>query len=165
MKNFYLTPLCFILLSCSLGAQRPVDAVFERYSDRDGYVTIRLDGNLLEFSGLFEEEYGDDGLSGEITEIRILARENRDNDRADNRNDLTDEVSTRGYEEFMSIREADSDFRVLVKSRGRTLSELLVLAGGRDNLIVRVKGNISKRDARRISEHFRSEREHDDEEN
>lgn len=165
MKNFYLTPLCFILLSCSLGAQRPVDAVFERYSDRDGYVTIRLDGNLLKFSGLFEEEYGDDGLSGEITEIRILARENRDNDRADNRNDLTDEVSTRGYEEFMSIREADSDFRVLVKSRGRTLSELLVLAGGRDNLIVQVKGNISKRDARRISEHFRSEREHDDEEN
>lgn len=162
MKNFYLTSLCFLLLSCSLGAQRPVDAVFERYGDTDGYVTLRIDGNLLKFSGLFEEEYGDDGISGEITEIRILARDNKDHGREAYRNDLIDQVSTRGYEEFMSVRDSDGDFRVLVKSRGRVLSELLVLAGGRDNLIVQVKGNISKRDARRISEHFRSEHSHDD---
>lgn len=167
MKNYFIISFCFLLLTCSLNAQRSVDAVFERYGDREGYVTLRLDGSLLKFSGLFEDEYDDDGISGEITEIRILARDNKDHGREASRNHLTDEVSTRGYEEFMSVRDSDGDFRVLIKSRGRALSELLVLAGGRENLIVQVKGNISKKDARRISEHFRTEQRYNesDEEN
>lgn len=165
MKKLCLTTLCLLLLTCSMRAQRTVDAVFEKYADKDGYTTLNLNGNLLRFTGLFEEEYGDDGISGEITQVRILSHDNEDHEWEGFSNDLTDEVSTRGYEEFMSVRESDGDFRVLVKSRGGNLAELLLLAGGEDNLIIQVKGNISKKDARRISEHFRYDRschEHDE---
>lgn len=65
------------------------------------------------------------------------------------------DIDTDDYEEFLRVKEYDNDIRVLVRSQGKRITEFLLVAGGDDNAIIQVKGNMSVSEARRLCDNAR----------
>jgi hypothetical protein len=147
--------LLFIALTFTLtivSGQKSVDALFERYSGRDGFVTVSISGNLLRLAHL-EDNNRDNSLPANITAIRILAREDDNMKKIDNFYDqVIKDLNLNDYEEFMSVKKSDQDLRMLVRTDGNIFREFLLIAGGEDNALIQIKGNMTLREAKRFSE-------------
>ena len=137
-------------------AQRSIDALFDRYGGKEGFVTVTLSGDLLKLSCLLDDDNDDERLDGKITEIRILAQDDDDMN-AGNFYDLVKDFNTREYEEFMRVKKSDQDMKMLVRTDGKRFREFLLIAGGKDNFIVQVKGDLSLKDAEKFSSDARKD--------
>lgn len=150
MKRIFWIMLLATLFSTSYG-QKSIDALFDRYAGKDGFVTVTLNGDLLKLACILDDDDGKK-IAGKITEIRVLAQEDSET-KVDNFYDLViRDINTRDYEEFMRVKESDQDLRMLVRTEGKRFKEFLLIAGGEDNVIVQVKGDLSLDDVEKISE-------------
>ncbi len=70
---FFMTALA---LTMSSFGQKSIDNLFRKYSDSEEYVTITLNGNLCKLLDILDDDDStdQDDFRGEITQIRILAR-------------------------------------------------------------------------------------------
>jgi hypothetical protein len=62
------------------------------------------------------------------------------------------DLNLNDYEEFMSVKKSDQDLRMLVRTDGNIFREFLLIAGGEDNALIQIKGNMTLREAKRFSE-------------
>lgn len=150
MKSLFLFVLLTITGTLVFG-QKSIDALFERYAGREGFTTVTINGNLLKLFACHDAEDEDNALPASITEIRILAQEDK-NLKVDNFYDkVIKDINLDSYEEFMRIKESDQDVRMLVRTQGNKFKEFLLIAGGEDNALIQIKGNMTFRDARKFS--------------
>lgn len=150
-----------LLASVITGAygQKSIDALFKKYADTDGFVTVSVNGNLLKLAEALDHDKDHDRLPGEINEIRILAQEN-DSMKIDNfYNFVIKDLNLSDYEEFMSVKKKDEDLRMLVKTEGKRFKEFLLIAGGEDNVLIQIKGNLSLDDAEKLSSDLKKDHE------
>lgn len=133
-------------------SQRSVEALFDKYSDREDFTCITLSGNLVKLAkALCDEDDDHNCLPQNITTIRILAQ-NDEGRPAGNFYDMVEkELDRRKYEEFMRIRKYNQDLVMLVRTAGRNIKEFLVVAGGKDNVLIQIKGNMTFKEAERFS--------------
>jgi hypothetical protein len=158
MKKILLI-LVFISAAAVAKAQKSIDALFSKYSGRDGFVTVTISGDLLKLVGRLDDDNGEDNelRSGNISAIRILAQDD-DNLKVENFYDqVMKDIDTRQYEEFMRIKESDQEVRMLVRTEGNRFREFLLVAGGEDNVLIQVKGNMTYSEARKFSEKAKKE--------
>jgi hypothetical protein len=86
-----------------------------------------------------------------ITEIRILAQEN-DHIKVENfYNYVINDIDLKSYDEFMRVKNSDQDMRMLVRTSGDKFKEFLLIAGGEDNAVIQIKGNMTFAEAKRFS--------------
>ncbi|MCX6254539.1 MAG: DUF4252 domain-containing protein [Bacteroidia bacterium] len=154
MKKVFL----FIALTISttiIYGQKSIDALFERYAGKDGFVTITISGNLLKLATCLDNDNDDNSLPAEITEIRILAQED-ENLKVENFYDMViNDINLDNYEEFMRVKESDQDLRMLVRSENNRFKEFLLIAGGEDNALIQIKGNMTYSEAKKFSSNAR----------
>jgi hypothetical protein len=133
-----------------LSGQKSIDALFDRYSGKDGFVTFTISGNLLKLACI-DDENDDNPFPAKVTEIRILALED-DNIKVDNFYSMViKNLNLDDYEEFMRVKESDQDLRMLVRSEGNTFREFLLIAGGEDNALIQIKGSMTFKEAKKLS--------------
>jgi hypothetical protein len=148
-RLLFLTVL--IITASDLYAQKSIDALFEKYAGRDGFVTLSISGNLLKLACLNDDD-NDNPIPSKITEIRILAQED-DNMKVENFYDLViKDLNLNDYEEFMRVKESDQDLRMLVRSEGNKFKEFLLIAGGEDNALIQIKGSMTFKEAKKFSD-------------
>lgn len=151
MKKLLLF-IIFTALVNILSGQKSIDALFDRYSGKDGFVTVTCNGNLLKLLACLDEDMENNPLPADISEIRILAQEDKDV-HVDNFYELVKkDIRFNDYEEFMRVKEADQDLRMLVRTEGNKFREFLLIAGGEDNVVIQIKGSMTFREARKFSE-------------
>lgn len=157
MKKIILL-ITAISITLLTSGQRSVDNLFRKYAGTDGYVTVTVNGNLLGLVKLFEYNEDSSGHirhTPEITEVRILTRE-EDARGDENFYDMVmKDVRRDNYEEFMKVNEKDHDLVMLVRSEGTNFKEFLLVAGGENNFLIQIKGTLTMKDAKRISDDFR----------
>jgi hypothetical protein len=150
--------LCFIgLLTCLsvVNAQKSIDNLFEKYAYRDGFVSVTINGNLLKLASILDDDIDDDSLPASISGIRILAQEDEEM-KIDNFYDtVMRDINVSDYEEFMRVRESDQDLRMLVRTEGDKFKEFLLVAGGKDNVLIQIKGNMTLKEAKKFSADIR----------
>jgi Domain of unknown function (DUF4252) len=136
--------------------QKSIDALFDKYSGKDGFTTVRINGNLLKLAKCFDKDAGhDDHLPASIDEIRILSQDDK-NLKVGNFYDMViKDIDLTAYEEFMRVKESDQDLRMLVRTEGNKFKEFLLIAGGEDNAIIQIKGDLTLNDAKKLSEDAR----------
>jgi hypothetical protein len=151
MKNLFL----FIFLSIAgtiVYGQKSIDTLFERYTGRDGFVTITINGNLLKLFACHDAKVEDNSIPASIAEIRIIAQEG-EHLKVDNFYDMViKDVNIDSYEEFMRVKESDQDVRMLVRTDCKKFKEFLLIAGGKDNALIQIKGNMTFTEARKFSD-------------
>lgn len=150
--------LCFIgLLTCLsvVNAQKSIDNLFEKYANRDGFVSVSINGNLLKLASMLDDDIDDDSLPANISGIRILAQEDEEM-KVDNFYDnIIRDINISDYEEFMRVKESDQDLRMLVRTEGDKFKEFLLVAGGKDNVLIQIKGNMTLKEAKKFSADMR----------
>jgi hypothetical protein len=60
----------------------------------------------------------------------------------------------------MKIKNKENDVRIFVRTQGKSIKELLLIAAGEDNALIQFKGNITFSEARRLSEDIKSDKLH-----
>lgn len=152
--------IIIMMITVSGFSQKSVDALFEKYSGDDGFVTITINGNLLK---LFRAFSGNDSIDqncwpADISTVRILAQED-DGNYAGNFYEMVErELDRRNYEEFMRVKNSDHDVVMLVRGDGRGFREFLVVAGdddGEDNVLIQVKGNMTYKEAKEFADRMK----------
>jgi hypothetical protein len=138
-------------------AQRSVDGLFNRYAGKDGFVTVTLSGDLLKLAFEFDDDDDLNRLKGKITELRVLVQED-DEMKVENFYDLVmKDINLNDYEEFMRVKKSDQDLRMLVRTSGGSVKEFLLIGGGEDNLVVQIKGDLTREDVEKISSDARKD--------
>jgi hypothetical protein len=146
MKRIFGILVLSGLLSVANG-QRSIDALFAKYADNDGFVTLTINGNLLNLLKSDKHECHENHWPGKVDEIRILVQED-ENLKVDNFYEIVmRDINKRDYEEFMSVKKSYQDLKMFVRSDGDIIKELLLIAGGDDNFIIQLKGKITVREA------------------
>lgn len=140
------------LVLASLHGQETIESLFEKYAGREEFTSVTISGDLLKFArALSDKGCAGTYLPGDITTIRILVQTSSGRP-TDNFYDLIKKGSDRRkYREFMSVKKAGRTLVMLTRSSGRSFREFLVIAGGEDNFIVQIKGNMTFKEAKRLS--------------
>ena len=139
--------------------QRSVDALFNKYAGNHGFVTVTINGNLLKLAkALCNDDDNDrDCWPADITSIRILVQEDDDMKVGNFYHLVEKELDRRNYEEFMRVNESDQDLIMLVRTVGRSFKEFLIVAGGEDNVLIQVKGDMTFKEAERFAEKIKKD--------
>ena len=147
--------ITMILISAILNGQKSVDALFEKYDGKDGFVTVTINGNLLKLAAAMNDSQDNSTMPKDITQIRILAQE--DNAlKVENFYDLfINDLDLAKYEEFMQVKESDQIVRMLVRTEGKKITEFLLIVGGKDNALIQIKGSMSFEEAKKFAEDAR----------
>jgi len=148
-----------LVMSSTLGvfSQKSIDRLFEKYSGNEGFVTFTISGNLLQLFRSCSDDEMHQGLPAKVTAIRILAQDD-DDIKIDNFFDKTmKDLDNNNYEEFMRVKESDQDMIMLVRAEGRRFREFLLIAGGENNLIIQVKGDMTLSEAHKFSSEMKKD--------
>ena len=151
MKNLVWT-IALIMLSAALNAQKSIDALFDKYAGKDGFVTVTINGNLLKLAASLDNDDKSGSMPKNLTQIRILAQED-DTMKVENFYDLViKDLDLKQYEEFMQVKSSDQDVRMLVRTEGDKFKEFLLIVGGKDNALIQIKGSMTLAEAKKFAD-------------
>jgi len=150
MKKLFLLIVLTITATVVYG-QKSIDDLFDRYAGKDGFTTVTISGNLLKLAHCLGDNDEEDAFPLNITEIRILAQEDNTRKVENFYNLVINDIDLKNYDEFMRVKKSDQDLRMLVRSEGNKFKEFLLVAGGNDNALIQVKGNMTYAEARKFS--------------
>jgi hypothetical protein len=147
--------LVFIVLTITVTmayGQKSIDDLFKRYAGKDGFTTVTIDGNLLKLARCLADTDDENSIPRHITEIRILAQEDNKMKVDNFYNLVINDIDLKNYDEFMRVKKSDQDMRMLVRTEGKTFKEFLLIAGGENNALIQIKGNMTFEEATKFSD-------------
>lgn len=146
-----------MLVPMVLAAQKsPVDKLFEKYANQKGFTTVNISGKLLGMAGKMDTGNPEtskmlSGLSG----IRILSVDDEVlNKQLDFYKELesTGFFKNSGFESLMDVTEENQVVRFFSKDAGGgKISELLLVVGGKDNILISIRGLIDPENIGKIT--------------
>ena len=144
MKKLILLFSTILLSGWVFGQSNPVDDLFDKYSDREGFTSVLFSGRLLNLLGGAEAKDGNpDNLLLRLKSIRILTED--DSLSQGNVNfytELSRKLDMSVYEELMVVKEGAEVTKFLIRQNGNKISELLMISGGKGgNAIISIRGD------------------------
>jgi len=156
MKNLILI-IALVILATTLNAQKSIDALFDKYAGKDGFVTVTINGNLLKLATSLDDDKKGSSLPKGLTQIRILAQEN-DSIKVENFYDLViKDLDLKQYEEFMQVKSSGEAVKMLVRTEGDMFKEFILIVGGKDNALIQIKGNMTFKEAKEFAEYAKTD--------
>lgn len=177
MKKILIGLILVSMVSVGQAQNDAISKFFSKYQDDPDFTHVIVTGKMFSLFTHFEpQDEEEEALKEAMTKIeglKILAAEDSEKGK-----DLYKEASSlipaNEYEELMSVRDDDGDFRFLIKETGGKISELLMVGGrAEDFFILSLVGEIDLAAISKLSrhvnidgfEHFRKldkDDEHDD---
>ena len=156
MKKLLVTLVLLIPLWVMAQDNSPIDKLFNKYANREGFTTVNISGKLLSFASKFDESKSKEtAMLEKLSGIRILSVEDKDLNKGLN---FYKELEADGffknhnYEVLMEVTEKDEVVRFYGRAgeKGK-LSELLMVIGGNDNTLISIRGVIDPDDIGKIT--------------
>lgn len=146
-----LVILAIVLPMAVLAQKSPVDKLFDKYANQKGFTTVNISGKLLGFAAQMEsEEKGVSDMLSSLNGIRVLTVEDAElNKKLDFYKELEADgfFKNNNFEVLMEVTEDDEIVRFLAKDAGDgKISDLLLVVGGDDNVLISIKGLIKPED-------------------
>jgi hypothetical protein len=156
MKRFFISLLILIPLLGMAQSNSPIERLFSKYANKDGFTTVNISGKLLNFASKLDESKSKESeMLGKISGIRILSVEDKNLNKSIN---FYKELEADGffknnnYEVLMEVTEKDEVVRFFGKSlENGKLSELLLVVGGNANTLISISGVIDPKDIGKIT--------------
>lgn len=156
MKTLVLSCLIsFFAISCISAQNHSFDKFFDRYADKDGFLTVKFSNPLPDMLNKGEK---DPDLR--ISSLRVLTvQDNELNSKLNFYNEIEPQINRVGYEELMTIKKKGEKSILLCKRDRRRITEVLFVAGGQNNVLVEITGSMSLSEARKIAENAANDEE------
>lgn len=139
--------IAILLPLAVLGQKSPVDKLFEKYANKEGFTTVNISGKLLGLANKADSSSkATNEMLSKLTGIRILTVENEE---ITGKLDFFDELNKEGFfddkefEVLMEVTEKDEVVRFLARDNGQgKFSDLILVVGGDDNALISISGII-----------------------
>ena len=156
MKHLAIILVLLIPLLGLAQENSPIDKLFNKYADKDGFTTVNISGKLLSFASKLDDSKSDKAAMLEkISGIRILSVEDSVlNKKLNFYKELESDGFFRNnsYESLMDVTEKDQVVRFYGRNGGKgKLSELLLVVGGKSNTLISIRGVIDPDDIGKLS--------------
>ena len=145
----------FLLAALKLSGQTgAIDAMFEKYGEREGFTVVSISGRMLSMFSSQEdraEKTGD--VTSKLKSIRILSVEDSLlNSNINFYTELSKKLDLTVYEELMMVKEGPDITRFLIRQKGDIISELLVITGGPGgNSLISITGDLDLKSISNLS--------------
>jgi len=144
-----------LLIPFILIAQNPaVDKLFNKYQGKEGFTTVLINKNVFKLiSDSDNAEHGMNKTLENITGIKIIAQEEEEvTGELNFYDELSKSMDFDKYEELVTVKEKDQDVRIMARANNNRIAELLVIVGGKENVLVWVEGNFTFEELSELSE-------------
>lgn len=156
MKRILIALVLLIPLFGMAQDNSPIDKLFNKYANREGFTTVNISGKLLGLASKLDDSNSkESAMMEKINGIRILSVEDKTLNKGLN---FFSELEADGffknnnYEVLMEVTEKNEVVRFYGRSgeKGK-LSELLLVVGGMDNTLISIRGIIDPNDIGKIT--------------
>ncbi len=151
----YIITIIFVTISTNIcwSQSSAVDKLFDRYSEKDGFTTVLITQYMFSmFKDVKTDDKDFDNLVKSLKSIRILAVDKENPPKGINFfTEIMKDLPAKDYKELMVIKEKGQDVKFLVKDVNGKISELLLIAGGKDNALICIQGNIDLKSIAQLS--------------
>ena len=154
MKRTIFLITSFLLCSILSAQTGPIDELFERYSEKEGFTSVFISGKMLNMlGGMGAEESNSDNIMLRLKSIRILTENDSVSGLKINfYTELSRKLDFSVYEELLVVQEGKDLTKFLIRQTGDKISELLVISGGsQGNSLISIRGDINLKDISKIS--------------
>ena len=118
--------------------------LFETYRGEEDVISLYIPGFLCRFAaGLADMDCEEEELLRSIKSLRVQLIENREINREVNfARALSGKEPGNGYLALLEIHDGDEDVLILARQKQEIVSELIILVGGDENVLVWIKGRM-----------------------
>jgi len=156
MKRLLLTLVLLIPLFGIAQDNSPIDKLFNKYANKDGFTTVNISGKLLSLANSFAEKKEDEiEMLNKISGIRVLSV---DDSIMNQKLNFYKELDADGffknnkYEVLMEVTDKNEVVRFYGRSGSNgKLSELLLVVGGSSNTLISIRGVINPEDIGKLT--------------
>jgi hypothetical protein len=160
MKNMNLkiaiVTLMFVpVLSFS---QSPADALFDKYSEMDGFTSVYITQNMFSLFADIESEEDESGFLELVKNLKCIKIISADQDSGTvvKTVNFYDEISKNfpkgKYEDLMVVKKKDQDVKFMIMKEGKIIKELLMIVGGaEENAMISIQGEIDLKSISKLS--------------
>jgi len=146
-KITFVLVSAFIAISLNLNAQSALDKIFDKYNGTAGFTSVTMNSAMFEMiSRMDASEEGKEFKTAvsKIESIRILAMDSVNNGGINLYQVAMKALPSAEYKELMTIKEEGTDVRFMVREKGDIITELILIAGGKneENALIVIKGEI-----------------------
>lgn len=149
-KIFAIT---LLFVSLGLSAQNgKIDEIFNKFQGKEGITSVIITSDLIKFAT--EMDSKDSGLSAlkNITQVRILSFEQAQAQDIVAFENMIKDVSFSNFKELMVVKENNKNVRMLaLENQGRWSDFILLVTGGKENVLINVQGSISPKELQSLS--------------
>ena len=142
-----ITIICLVCIPLfAISQTSPVDKLFEKYSGEEGFTSVYISKYMFELFAHIDSEDEDfqefEEIVSQLTGIKILVSEGYSAAGINFYDEIINEIPISEYKELMVVKEKDQDFKFLIKETDGIISELLMIGGGEENMLLSIQGNI-----------------------
>lgn len=142
MKKGFLIIINVLLLTFSVSAQNnEIDELFNRFSSVEGATHLNLSGGLIDMFFKNSDDKHVTDAAKKISHVQVLTFSGEH--QTDFFQSVTGSLSNSAYTELMRINDAGDHFVVLADMDENFVSELILVGGGNENVLIRIRGNLS----------------------
>ena len=154
MKKIFLSAAILFLVIFAQAQSNPIDDMFDKYSEKEGFTVVTISGKMFSmFANNDKENNAEGNVINKLKSIRILTVEDSLlNSTINFYTELSKKIDLSVYEELMVVKEGPNMTKFLIKQKGNTISELLVLTGGPGgNSLISIQGDLDMKSLQNIS--------------
>jgi hypothetical protein len=151
MKRILIFTTLFLFPVLIHAQNTPVDALFDKYSGKDGFTTVYISKYMFDMfrSDAVEDQEADElnQVLGKLNSIKILTVEDPAfiGDGVNFYDEIMKELPREQYKELMVVKDKESNVVFLAREEKNVIVELLLIAGGSevsDNVLISIQGQI-----------------------
>ena len=147
--------ICALCISVIINGQRsPVEDLFNKYSERDGFTVVSISGKMFSmFSDKEDQKSDGEEVISNLKSIRILSvGDSTLNESINFYKELEKQLDYSVYEELMVVKEGKNTTKFLTIQKGDIIKELLVITGGpAGNSLISIKGDMNLKSLSELS--------------
>jgi len=153
MKRFLITFVFALSAILCFSQKNPVDEMFAKYSEMEGFTSVMISGRMLSLLGGTESGDNSDNILLRIKSIQILSEDDSLSTGTLNfYTELSKKLDFSVYEELMSVKEASEVTKFLIRQKGNIIQELLMISGGKNgNSLISIRGEFLLKEIQDIS--------------
>lgn len=129
-------------------SQDVIDNLFQKYRGKDGFTSVYISKDLLQFVAEFDDDTDLDAINGKLSDLKILVAERG----VDNKNiDFTEEVKSlvnnSSFMNMMEVIDGKDKINFYAKKEGEKIVHLIMIAQNHDDeVLLSIKGDFTTRD-------------------
>ncbi|MEL6562037.1 MAG: DUF4252 domain-containing protein [Bacteroidota bacterium] len=135
-----LSAFVFMIFSVAAMAQSPIiEKYMDKYEGNEDFTKVSLNGRMFslfaQLEGGTEEEKEFMEAVSKIQGLKVLVGEKVE-DAPKLFKQATAEVDKAGYDELMTVKDADEDMKFSIKEKGGVIEELIMVVGGNKSFVL-----------------------------